>query len=108
MSINACSINRNTINALCRRRQQVVVQPVIGHASTGVKPQVDWIRPDIEQPVHSFEQPFITVTVELMGRTGTQTLDVVSTQQHLVTATDFSVATGELHVEVSDLAIGTK
>lgn len=108
MSINACSINRQTINALCRRRSQVVVQPVVGHASTGVRQQADWIRPDLEQPVHTFEQPFITVSVEFMGKTGMQTLDVASTQQHMVTASDFTVAASEINVEVSDLIIGAE
>ena len=108
MSINACSINRQTINALCRRRQQVVVQPVVGHASTGIKQQADWIRPDLEQPVFNFEQPFITVSVEFMGKLGTQTIDVASTQQHLVTASDFSVSMQEVQVVATDFSIVPK
>jgi hypothetical protein len=55
-----------------------------------------------EKPTLTFEQPFITVVVELDGLSGSQQLDNTA-QLHFVTVTDLSEDSPLLAVSVEDL-----
>ena len=89
MSINACSINEHTINALCGRRRQAIIDtllPPIPQPATKGHPQkvnpdttvsLDIFRREQREEVDytTLELPYISVTVEMSGVQQTQTLE---------------------------------
>ena len=90
MSINACSINESTINSLCGRRRQAIIDSllppvVIGggahpqHVRADTRVPLNIFRRDVDErdtvDVNTLELPFVQVTVEFAGHISTQTLD---------------------------------
>jgi hypothetical protein len=102
MAINACTINDFTIDGRrCSDKFSRLIPILHPPTVVGTNPRVlrdnyqvprpfDFEKPD-ERPTWTFEQPFITVTVELDGVTGNQTLDVSAPQLDFVTVTNFSI-----------------
>jgi hypothetical protein len=87
MSINACSINEYTINTLCGRRRQAIIDslrpPVptvvgVGGQQQHVRHPLQAFRRDVEHEDHidvnTLEHSHVQVTIELAGQTFTQTL----------------------------------
>jgi hypothetical protein len=121
MSINFCSIDRSSINSFCGSRRQVVLDRLLdekypvappavitrGGNPQNIRNQFQIARPFEyeEQPVLTFEQPFITVSVELHGKTGSQTLEN-QPQAHFVTVTGLAIEP-TLMVSVSDMDFDT-
>ena len=113
MSINACSINAQTINALCRRRQVVppVVEQPLGHGSTALGQDIRNLIPpryEIEdrEPVN-FELPDVTVAVLLDGKVYTQTLNVSDAQLSFVAISNLKLSDelSDVSVNISDLRL---
>ncbi len=117
MAINACSINSFTINAgRCRNKFADLVPilhpPIV--ATAGTNPRVlrdtfKFARPfDLEDnQVFTFEQPIVSVTVEMFGQSGTDTQDVSMAQADFVTVTGFEVSdqavSDQITVNIFDL-----
>ena len=90
MSINSCSIDAQSIDALCGSRRALIIQGLRGllpQPSTG-KPHQQHVNPnykgdfrifrrepEVEEVVESFEQPWIEVTIEMHGQTFTQSME---------------------------------
>lgn len=118
MSLNACTINKCSINAFCADRRSLVfdrlvleahpIQPPLpsygGHGSTAVRNPIYYDRPqEIPRVYEPIEQPFIVVTVDIFGKRGSQTIEL-SSQQDFVTVTNISFETDdELTVNISEL-----
>ena len=121
MAINACTINAFTINsARCRRPNLFPPNPpqqILGtnnsSVSIGFAKQyphlVRHVEHDIEDhPPLVFEQPFITVSAELLGSAGSQTIEAKQ-QLEFVSVIDLKV--GEpikqtaVSVNISDFKI---
>ncbi len=120
MAINSCSINAFTINsARCRRPNLFPPNPpavtVFGTNNSSVA--VDFAKryPHLvrhteheldDHPPLQFEQPFITVTAEFMGQTGTHTLEA---KPHLefVSVVDLKISepSPDITVNISDFSI---
>jgi hypothetical protein len=91
MSINACSINEHTINTLCGRRRQAIIDMLLPPIVVTGGGQQQHVHPDTKVNLNIFrrqeshedntvdiktlELPWITVTIEAGGQTFTQTLD---------------------------------
>lgn len=121
MSINFCTIGSNTVGTLCGYRRARVLQrlldekytPVVSGSSNhsvarniGQRHLVPLTRIDAEQyetPALQFEQPFVTVSAELFGQVGQQTIEA---RPHLEFVTVVDLTVGAAHtdsVSVSDL-----
>ncbi len=94
MAINACSINGFTING---RRCSTNIAALIEQlhptpAISGSARRERYIHQPIEQderPQLVYEQPIVSVTVEILGFTGTDTQDVSTASAELVTVSNF-------------------
>jgi len=122
VSINFCTINTSSINAFCANRRAIVIDNLIrdkytqflGTNNSSISQQFVKLRPDLVQHViddlepHQlqFEQPFITVTAELLGEVGTQQLEA-AVQSTFVAAFDLAIglAGGKLQVSAEELKI---
>jgi hypothetical protein len=130
MSINYCTLGSNTVDSFCSPRRGIVFNklvrelhpPIIVPQPTGGNPQsirntaaiaqllARQQRPrfdvDDRDPM-VYEQPFISVTVELFGATGTQTMDVSGVNVDIVTVTnlEFGSAESEIVVNIFDFEI---
>lgn len=120
MAINACSINAFTINgARCRTPNLFRPAPVVGIIGTNNRNvSNDFARQyphlirhsehEVPQPHLEFEQPYITVSAELMGETGSQTLEA-KVQMEFVSVTDIQFSEGsvapDITVNISDISI---
>lgn len=128
MSINYCTLASNTVDSFCSPRRGLVFNklvlelhpPILVQQSTGGNPQqirntaaiariIAQQRPNFdvdERDPMVYEQPFITVTVELFGATGTQTMDVSAVNVDIVTVTNFDFEIGpEIAVNIFDFEI---
>jgi len=134
MSINYCTLASNTIDSFCSPRRGILLAELIAELHptivvpqpTGGNPQQ--IRNDSsiaqqllarqraeqrpnfdvdEREPMIYEQPFVTVTVELFGSIGTQTMDVSAINVDIVTVTnmDFGSAEPEIVVNIQDFEI---
>lgn len=105
MAINSCTINAFTINSARCRRPNLFRPPVptsiIGTNNRNLSldfatrfPQlvkhIDYRREDEQLEPLTFEQPFFTVTAELLGSVGTQQLDAAN-RLDFVIVTDLQV-----------------
>ena len=101
MALNACTINGFTLHGRrCADKFSTLIpilHPVIPPV-TGTNPRVlrdthTFQRPyEIEdQPNLTFEQPIVSVTVEFMHLSGTDTQDVSGSQTDFVSVTEFGV-----------------
>lgn len=130
MSINYCTLASNTIDVFCGPRRglvfnklvQILHPPIVNPQPIGGNPQqvrntatiaqllARQQRPhfdvDEREPM-VYEQPFISVTVELFGSTGTQTMDVSSVNVDIVSVTnvDFGSVEPEIVVNIQDFEI---
>lgn len=117
MAINSCTINAFTINSLrCRRpdlfRPLPPVDTVAGTNNGHIRDTFAIQHPDLvrhieNEPVLQFEQPFVTVTAELMGETGSQTLEAKQ-QLEFAVVTDLTIGEGrneDVAVNISDFTI---
>ena len=101
MSINGCSINGFTLDARRCRDKFADLLPIFRPPvlpSIGGNPRVlrdTFTMPrqfEIEdQPVLTFEQPIVSVTVEFYGTSGTDTQDVSAASVDFVTVTGLEV-----------------
>ncbi len=107
MAINACSINSFTINAgRCRNKfselseiLHPVSTPVVGTNPRVLRDTFNFARPfEIEdQHVFTFEQPIVTVTVEMFGVSSSETQDVSAAQVDFVSVTGFEVSSDPIN-----------
>jgi hypothetical protein len=119
MSINACSINEYTIDALCGRRRQAIIDSLLPlvvivdrghpqHVAPTARDLSIFRRPREEEnvvDVNTLEQPFTQVSIELAGQTYRQTLER-DDRTPLVTVSGFSVKDGEeVQVVLTDFNI---
>jgi len=119
MSINSCSINEYTINTLCGRRRQIIIDSLLPQDGGGGQQQ--HVHPDTKVPLNIFrrqpereleiidtstiEQPFIQVTIEMNGETFNQTL---ARRNDLPMITVFGISVNEiepLQVNISDIKL---
>lgn len=115
MAINACTINGFTINSRsCRNKFDdlvIILHPPV--VVNGTNPRVlrdgyaiprpfDFEQPE-ERPTWTFEQPYISVSVEFLGTIGEQTLDSTQPQLDFVSVTNLTVvsASAPSNAEVS-------
>lgn len=121
MSINFCTLTNASVDTFCGNRRSVVlnnllqkkyppVTPTVGNGSGyqvrnefAFKNPALFARPE-EQPTLNFEQPFITVQVELMGEVATQQLELAP-QLEFVVVSDLQVTPADVTVNISDLSI---
>jgi hypothetical protein len=89
MSINACSINEHTINTLCGRRRQAIIDSLLPPIVIVGGGQQQHVHPDTAIPLNIFrrtreeevvdietlEMSHIQVTVEMKGEIFSQTLE---------------------------------
>lgn len=114
MAINACTINGFTLHARRCASQWERLIPVLhpfppggdggaGGAAAGNKyakvPQYAPYEID-DRPDLTFEQPFITVSVEILGFSGVDTQEVSAMDTDFVSVSDFSVGEKELIQQV--------
>lgn len=125
MSINTCNLNSHTIDSICGYRRGVIinallekkyppVSPILGTNNQSIRASFVRSRPDIAQwlpremqPNWTFELPVIVVTVELDGRTYSQTLDD-GTSLGIVLAKDLKIEDQQkdkISVNIFDLRI---
>ncbi len=128
MSINFCTLTGSTLNTFCGNRRQIIVDrlleekypPVpafLGTNNSSVSIDfakryphlVRHVEADEETPVLRFEQPFVTVTAELLGDQGTHQLEV-EPHLHFVMVTDFRLVSvapkqDEVVVNISDFEV---
>lgn len=90
MSINSCSINEYTINTLCGRRRQIIIDSLLGSHIVVSSGQQQHIHPDTKIPLNIFrrneheekdvvdistlESEYMQVTIEMHGEKFNQTL----------------------------------
>jgi hypothetical protein len=117
VSINACSINEHTINSLCGRRRQSIIDWLHPTALAGGGSQ-QHVRADSqafhnvirrERPVfdENYEATHIQVSIEFMGQTYSQTIERSQMDElTLVTVSNF-LSNGEVEesVNISDIRI---
>lgn len=121
MALNACSINGFTLHSRRCASQFARLIPILHPpvppivSATGGNPRVlrDTFRLDQrpyeieDSPVLTFEQPQVTVSVEILGFSGSDTQDVTGANVDFVTAHDFTVTAsmpdGEITVNIPDL-----
>ena len=109
--INACSINGFTINGKkCSDKFAELIpifRPPEPVATVGGSPRVlrdTFVRPnyDIDDTQRIYEQPFVTVIVELLGKTGSETQNVSGPSVDFVTVTNLKIeAPVEDQIEIS-------
>jgi hypothetical protein len=117
MAINACSINAFTIDAARCRRSNLFrppVGPTFGNGNGTVRDKFAEVRPHLfdkertPEPQLYFEQPFITVTAELLGSKGLQTVEA-KPQLEFVVVTALEIGEPEeaqaITVNILDLSI---
>lgn len=131
MSINFCTLTGSTLDTFCGNSRQIIldrlldekyatppVQPFIGTNNSSVSKDFTKKFPhlvrhaveDDERPVLTFEQPFITVSAELMGATGSQQQEVTP-RLDFVVASDLNISKTttskevELSVNISDFTV---
>ena len=127
MSINYCTLGSNTIDVFCGPRRGILFNklvlelhpPIAQNIGGGNVQQVRNTaaiarviaqqRPNFDVDDRKpmvYEQPFVTVIVELFGATGTQTMDVSAVNVDIVTITNLNFEVGpEISVNISDLTI---
>lgn len=107
MSINFCTIASSPVDGFCgTQRAKVlarlipILHPTPAPAVSGTNPRVlrdtfKFNRPfEIEdQPTLTFEQPTVTVSVEILGFAGSDTQDVSAVQVDFVSVSDFEFGT---------------
>lgn len=120
MSINYCTVGSNTVDSFCSPRRRIVfdklVQELHPQRAGGNVQQVrntaaiaqilarQQQRPHFdvdERDPMVYEQPFISVTVELFGSTGTQTMDVSAANVDIVTITNVEFGSMEPEIVVN-------
>lgn len=102
MSINTCSINQNTINALCGAA--VIVQQK-GHVYHTREPvPLPRRETDREYDWQNLEWPTIEVTVELLGDIYKQVLDNTKLDP-FVGVTNFDMAESVISLDVKDFRL---
>jgi hypothetical protein len=120
MALNACSINGFTLNSRRCADKFAALVPILHPpippivASSGGNPRVlrdtFQFQPreyEIEdRPTLTFEQPQVTVTVEIFGFSGTDTQDVSAANADFVSVHDFTVQAempdGTIDVNIHD------
>jgi hypothetical protein len=119
MALNQCTINGFTLNSRrCSDKFAALVpilHPTVTPVTGGGNPRVlrDTFRFDHRQyeieddRKLTFEQPQVTVSVEIFGFSGYDTQDVTGTSVDFVTAHDFTVTAampdGEITVNIPDI-----
>lgn len=124
MSINFCTLTGSTIDTFCGNRRGIILQNLLTEkyppapAALGTNNRtvsIDFARRyphlvqhvdhEIDRPQLQFEQPFVYVTAELMGKTGTQTIEATA-QLEFVSVTDLKVEpSSAITVNISDFSI---
>jgi hypothetical protein len=122
MAINFCTLTNSTIDTFCGNRRQLILDrlleeryppappPVLGTNNSSVREALVRQRPELfRRPAEeeeltqlTFEQPFITVTAELLGTTGTHQLDA-ATRLDFVVVTNLRI--GERHQLEATVAV---
>lgn len=117
MAINFCTLTSSTLDAFCGSRRALVLNqlltqkyPVQGTnnssvRSTKVAPVNFEPAEREEESVLTFEQPIVTVTVEMFGMTGQDTQNVMSSHIDFVTVTHLEVETEEIIVSIDNLGV---
>lgn len=132
MSINFCSINATRIDGFCGTQRAKVLARLIheaGHDEVIVVPpkptprphsggttiggnfnfrpnvQPPTFRPDIDQNLPPVEQPYITVTADILGMRGSETIEATS-RIDFVVVTDLEINAGsDTSVNISNTEI---
>ncbi len=132
MAINYCTLGTHTIDTFCGPRRGLILAKLIAELHPPIvnpQPSVGGGNPqqirntaaiaqilarqqqrpnfdiDDREPM-VYEQPFVSVTVELFGATGTQTMEMSNTNVDIVTVTNFEFDVGpEIVVNISDFEI---
>lgn len=116
MSINACSINGFTLNGKrCSDKFAELIPifrpPVPPVTTIQGNPRVlrdTFARPtyDIDDTPKTYEQPFVTVSVEFLGKTGSETQNVNDAQLDFVSVTNLKIETSvkpEIEISIGEL-----
>lgn len=122
MAINFCTLTNSTIDTFCGNRRQIILDrllreryppappAVLGTNNASVREALVRQRPELfRRPVEdderaplTFEQPFITVSAELLGATGKQQLDA-ATRLDFVVVTNLKI--GERRQQEATVAV---
>lgn len=123
MSINSCSINEYTLNTLCGRRRQVIIDSLMPpapvqqtgrshpqHVNPTTRDNLNIFRRDTRQDdvvdISTLELPHISVTVEMMGQTFTHTLERTDDVVPMINVHGISLSNkAEEQVNISDFSI---
>ena len=119
MSINACTIDASTVNTFCSPRRGIIFDqlanilhpttpPFVQAGSSRVLRDTSPYAPQFEiddKQVVTFEQPEVTITIELLGSVGSETQNVAAAQLDFVTVTNLVVDGVEpiVAVNITDL-----
>ena len=115
MSINACSIDASSVNTFCSPRRGIVFNnlsnilhpttpPFVQSGSSRVLRDTFIAPPEFEiddRPTITFEQPEVTIAVELLGTVGAETQNVAAPQLDFVTVTNLEVGEVEPIIAVN-------
>ena len=125
MSINSCSINSQTIDAICGSRRAIIIQDLLNRLPVeGTKAHQQHVNPDTtinlnifrrdvdrdeeEIDVKTLELPQITITVSMNGQDYIHTLD----RDHIVPMISVYGMTSKeskpININISDIKIRIK
>jgi hypothetical protein len=112
MSINACTLNRATVDTFCSPRRAIVFAKLVDELHPVYPPQATASKTHLgyapyrdeedDRPTLKFEQPIITVHVDILGFSGSDTQDISGAQLDFVTVTDFEHV-GAIDVSITDI-----
>lgn len=112
MSINACTLANTTVDTFCSPRRALVFAKLVAELHPVYTPQATtskthlgyapYREEDDDRPTLKFEQPIITVHVDILGFSGSDTQDISGVQLDFVTVTDFEHV-GAIDVSISDI-----
>jgi hypothetical protein len=128
VAINYCTIGTTTIDSFCGTQRAKVLARLILEARPDIPPTetrppagggwaiptrpelypATYRPPELEQPPLNWEQPFVSVTVEMDGVQGIETQEM-STRFEFVVVTDLEISSDDdlVTVNISELEITT-
>ena len=106
MAINACSINAFTINGRQCRTNIAALITRLHPPAIGGNARAERYTPYVEReerPTLVYEQPIVSVTVEILGFIGTDTQDVTATSADIVVLTNLELGGEQPSVNITDI-----
>lgn len=114
MSINSCSINSSTINAICNNRRSAIIVSLLPAKPDGSRASLQKVDPylrrlvdeDYDVDVSTLELPHIQVSVTMNGKTYSQTLERGDDHLPLINVSGIKIIdSGVETVNITDIKI---